>query len=314
MKAILILCVLVGVLAAVASPQLEALKDSWRTEKAALPKSVEEWRNWREGDKATLKAAVETAAPMNPFLVTRLVEGRRADHAVVAIGGSGETLDSIYHSQGRHFESDGFTVLMVEMPPDDIARICLERGTSYLGYATAALLPELKKLRGRCRGVIWSGFSLGTELMMSAATLDSAPADVFIYNDFLCRSKERLIVLDFEPNGMRNLTPRYFLERDFPERMLALSDHPIIFTEGGLDRDFDIVRSIFPDNVTCLHQPRYRDVARSRLAELPRHLSYAEYFRLCNVDPANHYYKIEVALVWLKKIVDSEGVAKTSAF
>lgn len=286
-----------------ASPQLEALKDNWAEEKVeALPTTREEWEEWKKGDLEALKVIVAHAEKMNPTLETRLVEAPNADKVVVAIGGSGQTLDSIWQAQGEFFAARGYTVLLVENPPDDIARICLERGTSWLGYGTAALLPKIKELRRRFpNGIIWSGFSLGTELMMSTANLDNAPGDKFIYNDFLCRSKERLIVMDREPNGLRNITPGYFVHRDFPERMLALSDHPILFTEGGLDRDFAIVKSIFPENIIAYHQPRYANVERYNGETLPRHLSLIEYFTLCNVDPANHYYKIDLVAGWFKK-------------
>lgn len=284
-----------------ASPQLESLKDDWAAEKYALPQTRAEWEIWRTEEIAPLRTQVDRAAAMKPFLVTRFHEGANTNAVVVAIGGSCEPLDSIWMSQGQHFALMGYSVLMVENPPDDIARICLERGTSWLAYGTAALLPEIAKLRARYGAIIWSSFSLGTELMMSTATLDNAPNDRFIYNDFLCRSKERLIVMDHEPNGLRNLTPGYFIARDFPERMLALSDHKILFTEGGLDRDFRVVSSVFPENVTCYHQPRFERGERFRGDALPRHLSSLAYFSYCNVDPLNHYYKIDLVKAWLKE-------------
>lgn len=298
----LCLCASVLNIGALGSEQLEALKDNWAEEKVELPTTVAEWSEWKTKELDSLKTMVESAAKMKPTLSTKLVEGKRRDLAVVAIGGSGETLESIWVTQGRHFSELGFTVLLVENPPDDIARICLERGTSWLAYGTAALLPKIKEFRGTYDGILWSGFSLGTELMMSTASLDNGPKDVFIYNDFLCRSKERLIVMDREPNGLRNITPGYFTRRDFPERLLALSDHPILFTEGGLDRDFRIVSSIFPEKVTIYHQPKFREVARFEGDELPRNLGLKEYFELCNVDPANHYYKIDLVKAWLKKL------------
>lgn len=286
---------------AVASPQLEAFKDNWAEEKSEkLPTTREEWEEWKQGDLEDLKAMVARAEAMKPLLVTRFIEVPQADKVVVAIGGSGQTLDSIKLTQGDFFLARGYAVLLVENPPDDIARICLERGTSWLAYGTAALLPKVRELRQRfTNGILWSGFSLGTEMMMSTANLDNAPGDKFVYNDFLCRSKERLIVMDREPNGLRNITPGYFVLRDFPERMLALSDHPILFTEGGLDRDFAIVRSIFPENITAYHQPRYANVERFVEEKLPRHLSLGEYLSLCNVDPANHFYKTDLVAAWL---------------
>lgn len=302
-RMLLAILVLIG-MGAVASPQLEALKDNWAEEKLGkLPATREEWEAWKEGDVESLKAMVTLADTMNPSLVTRFVESPKADKVVVAIGGSGQTLDSIWRTQGEFFAAHGYAVLLVENPPDDIARICLERGTSWLAYGTAALLPRIRELRLRFpNGILWSGFSLGTELMMSTANLDNAPGDKFIYNDFLCRSKERLLVMDQEPNGLRNITPGYFVCRDFPERMLALSDHPILFTEGGLDRDFAIVKSIFPQNITVYHQPRYANVERFLDENLPRHLSLMEYFTLCNVDPTNHYYKQDLVDAWLDKL------------
>lgn len=303
LKSLALMIILPASLAVFASPQLEALKDNWAGEKVGLPTTVAEWSEWKTKELDSLKTMVESAAKMKPTLSTKLVEGKRRDLAVVAIGGSGETLESIWWNQGRHFSELGFTVLLVENPPDDVARICLERGTSWLAYGTAALLPKIKALRGEYKGILWSGFSLGTELMMSTASLDNGPKDLFVYNDFLCRSKERLIVMNGEPNGLRNITPGYFTRRDFPERMLALSDHPILFTEGGLDRDFRIVSSIFPEKVTIYHQPKFREVERFQGEELPRNLGLWEYFALCNVDPANHYYKIDLVKAWLKKLL-----------
>lgn len=282
-----------------ASAQLEELKNDWDAEQEALPVTVEEWKIWKGLHVDELRSKVEIARSMKPFLRTKFVAGSRADFVVLAIGGSSEPIESIWMSQGQHYVGMGYSVLMVENPPDDIARICLERGTSWLAYGTAALLPEVERLRLEYKGIIWSAFSLGTELMMAAATLDCGPEDKFIYNDFLCRSKERLIVMDHEPNGLRNITPEYFVYRDFPERMLALSDHKILFTEGGLDRDFKIVKSIFPDNVTAYHQPSFAQRERFSGDKLPRHLSLLAYYNYCNVDPLNHYFKIEQVKAWL---------------
>lgn len=301
---------MVGCLAMIvlaASVQLEALKNEWAAETIdPLPQDRAAWEAWRQGDLSTLREQVARAEKMKPFLATRFNEGTRRDLVVVAIGGSGEALDSIWLTQGRHYAAMGFSVLMVENPSDDIARLCLERNTSWLAYGTAALQRELPKLRTDYAGILWSGFSLGTELMMSTASLNRSPHDLFVYNDFLCRSKERLIVMDREPNGLRNITPGYFVRRDFPERMLALSDCPILFTEGGLDRDFAIVRSIFPENVTCHHQPRFAEVKRFSEDKLPRPLSQTDYFRLCNVDPANHFFKFDLVKKWLEDLAKRE--------
>lgn len=46
-------------------------------------------------------------------------------------------------------------------------------------------------------------------------------------------------------------------------------------------------------------EPLKRMVERYRGDELPRHLSLGEYFALCNVDPTNHYYKIDLVKAWL---------------
>ena len=256
-----------------------------------------------------LKADWAAGRPTRPFLVTQVIEpcrGGEVKKLAVCIGGSGETLDSIYASQGRHFAAAGYRVLMVENPPDDIARICLERGSSWLYYGRDALVPLIDSFtQGRGHScprspIVWSGFSLGTELMMATASVCARPGDSFVYNDFLCRCKERLIVLKYEPNGLRNITPSYYEEGDFPERMAKLAKlGRVIFTEGGLVRDLELVKSAAPENVTYFQQPKFAAAPNETLIAPPSSMDVSAYFDACNVDPANHYYKWELVEPWL---------------
>ena len=69
---------------------------------------------------------------------------------------------------------------------------------------------------------------------------------LFVYNDFLCQTQERAVVMtkpDKEnrrpfPNSIRHLIPGYWRYFNFPDVVASLAPRPIIFTEGGLDRDF----------------------------------------------------------------------------
>lgn len=92
--------------------------------------------------------------------------------------------------------------------------------------------------------IVISGFSLGTEPMMVLGVLDK-DIYAFVYNDFLCQTQERAVVMtkpDKEnrrpfPNSIRHLIPGYWRYFNFPDVVASLAPRPIIFTEGGLDRD-----------------------------------------------------------------------------
>lgn len=200
----------------------------------------------------------------------------------------------------------------------ETSRFLLECDWSYLGLTSwqdrvildwMKTRPEINPER-----IIVSGFSLGTEPLMVLGLLDDS-IYAFVYNDFLCRTRERALVMDKAndngvrafPNSIEHLIPGFLLEFDFPDIVSALAPKPVICTEGGLDRDFRIIEAAFqtagaPQNFEWHHYPMFADPAkRVPIEAMPSGIDRATFFRLANVDPPSHYYKSHLIIPWLKK-------------
>lgn len=88
--------------------------------------------------------------------------------------------------------------------------------------------------------IVISGFSLGTEPMMVLGVLDK-DIYAFVYNDFLCQTQERAVVMtkpDKEnrrpfPNSIRHLIPGYWRYFNFPDVVASLAPRPIILQREG---------------------------------------------------------------------------------
>lgn len=164
--------------------------------------------------------------------------------------------------------------------------------------------------------IVVSGFSLGTEPLMVLGVMDKS-IYAFVYNDFLCQTQERAVVMTAPdkrgrrpfPNSIRHLIPRFWNYFNFPDIVASLAPRPIIFTEGGLDRDLNLVRRAYeisgnPDGVEIHHYPKYANPEnRKDVKSLPEGLDRTEYFDAVNVDGPNHYFKDELVLPWLDKII-----------
>lgn len=200
------------------------------------------------------------------------------------------------------------------------ARALLELDWNYLGYSSYIAQqilcwmkeqPEMQKER-----LIVSGFSFGTEPLMVLGALDSS-IYAFVYNDFLCRTRERALVMTKPdekgrrpwPNDISHLIPGFLRQFDFPDLVAALAPRPVICTEGGLDRDLRMVEKAFelagkPENFTFYHYKELQDPnKRKDLSELPEGLDSDTFFKLTNVQPKNHYFKSEYVIPWIKKVL-----------
>ena len=59
-----------------------------------------------------------------------------------------------------------------------------------------------------------------------------------------------------------------------------------------------------PDGMVYYHYPMFESPEkRSNATTLPEGLNGKEYFNYVNVDPPNHYFKEELVLPWLDKIM-----------
>lgn len=203
---------------------------------------------------------------------------------------------------------------------DTPARILLELGWSWLGYTSyldKVVLNWMKRQPSIRRDrIVVCGFSLGTEPLMALGAMDST-IYAFIYNDFLCNTKERATVVTMPddrgrrnfPNSIRHLIPRWWQYFNFPDVVASLAPRPIILTEGGLDRDFRIVERAYelsghPEAVELHHYEKFANESeRTDVEELDEGLSMNEYLRAANVDAQNHYFKEEYVLPWLNRIL-----------
>ena len=139
---------------------------------------------------------------------------------------------------------------------ENLARFLLEMDWSWLGYTSymdqcvldwVKTRPWVQKNR-----IILSGFSLGTEPMMVLGVLNPG-IFAFVYNHFLCRTLERAKVMTMPssrgvrsaPNSIRHLIPGFWKQFDFPDIVAALAPRPVICTEGGLDRDFQLISAAY---------------------------------------------------------------------
>lgn len=238
------------------------------------------------------------------------------------------------NAMAKHFVEQGLVAVAVDNPSFgelsdngtadylNTSRILLEENWSYLGLTSwqdRVILnwlkqqPYINKER-----VIVSGFSLGTEPLMVLGLLDN-DIYAFVYNDFLCRTRERILVMDKPdargsrsfPNSIEHLIPGFLMEFDFPDIVAALAPRPVICTEGGLDRDFRIIQKVYrnagaPHAFEYHHYAKYADPASRVMLNadtLPDNLDRDTFFRLANVDPPNHYFKTEHVLPWLDRLL-----------
>ena len=164
--------------------------------------------------------------------------------------------------------------------------------------------------------VIISGFSLGTEPLMVLGVLDPS-IYAFVYNDFLCRTLERILVMTKPdekgrrpfPNSIEHLIPGFLTQFDFPDLVAALAPRTVICTEGGLDRDFELIKEAYrivgkPDNFTFYHYKKFANPKdRQQIDRVPEGIDLDTFFQVVNVDPMNHYFKAELVLPWIDKVL-----------
>lgn len=255
--------------------------------------------------------------------------------AVLCIPGSGQTKEQLASPGGMadFYACQGYIAVAVDHPgigetadpavsEEYLARQLLEMGWSWLGYSVAldqAVLDWMKTRADlRADRIIISGFSLGTEPLMVLGNLNP-DVYAFVYNDFLCRTLERACVLT-KPgkdgrrpkiNSIRHLVPGFWREFDFPDLVAALAPRPVLFTEGGMDRDFNLVRAAFScihaaDRVEIHHYAAFQNPASRELLEhMPEHIDRDEFFRKANVEPSRHGFKRDLVRPWLKKWTDT---------
>lgn len=317
------------------------------------PRRVDAWR--RDGYRVERWEAYPLPQAVVPYLVL-VPDGADASRPVpglLCIPGSGQTKEQLAgepprgdsgtdfrpgeRAMARLYALQGYVAVVVDNPGSGeaadleekagtgydyatLARALLELDWSYLGYASYVdkhVLDWMKTYPAiRADRIVVSGFSLGTEPLMALGVLDES-VFAFVYNDFLCATRERALVMTRPddrgrrpwPNDISHLVPGFLRQFDFPDLVAALAPRPLICTEGGMDRDLLLVKKAYelagaPDNFTYHHYVKYRNPAdRIFLDEMPEGIDRATFFRLANVDPPRHYFKSEHVLPWLKRVL-----------
>lgn len=309
----------------------------------------------RDGYRVEKWEAYPLEGAVVPYLVM-IPDGVNAEHkapALLCIPGFGQTKELLAgetavdldnstvnptkNAMGYYYVKEGYVAVVVDNPgcgePSDIERLAgsgadyvtlsralLELDWSYLGYTAFVdhyilnwmkTQPEMRSDR-----IVVSGFSLGTEPLMAIGVTDP-DIFAFVYNDFLCTTRERALVMTLPnangyrpwPNDISHLIPGFLTMFDFPDIVAALAPRPVICTEGGMDRDFNMVADAFatagaPDAFSPHHYAMFvEDSSRTYLDEMPKGIDRATFFKLANVDPPHHYFKAEHILPWLRTIL-----------
>lgn len=314
-------------------------------------------RRQRDGYRVEKWESYPLPEAVVPFLVLipDQVNKSKPAPAVMCIPGSGETKETAAGQPELHprFQEDepferwiialpyvrkGLVAVVVDNPGageasdlerytiapnyqyEAVARYLLELNWSYLGYSSFCDLHILNWMKQQDfinkERILVSGFSLGTEPLMVMGALDRSIYG-FIFNDFLCRTLERAIVLTKPnkygvrpfPNSIRHLIPGFWCKFDFPDIVASFAPRPIIFTEGGLDRDLNLVSRAYEiagkkENASIFFYPKYSNPAdRQMLDRLPEGVDRKTYFNLVNVDDPMHDIKTNLTIPWLEKVL-----------
>ncbi|MBX3252831.1 MAG: hypothetical protein KF862_01720 [Chitinophagaceae bacterium] len=206
-----------------------------------------------------------------------------------------------------------------------VAKNLLEAGWNYLGFSVFLHQAVLNWIKQQpyinVSRIIISGFSLGTEPLMALGVLNP-DIYAFVFNDFLCNTRERqLTVTKPDDKGNRPVpnhnishsVPNFWKYFDFPDLCAALAPRHLIITEGGLPRDLELVKKAYEltgneHNYRYYYYPRFSDETyRSKIKEIPEGIDQKTYLADVNVDPANHYFKKELIIPWLEKVLSEKN-------
>lgn len=260
--------------------------------------------------------------------------------AVLCLPGSGYTKESLagepelgggpptgvrgHDNMAQWYAKAGFVAVAVDnpdigetsgpVPPDALSLYLLWAGRSYETLAVFQKLPILHWMAqqpfiARDR-IALSGHSLGAKHALLLALLDPTPVAV-VWNDSVVSWRERAVVSDLQaPFVSRQFIPGLIEWFDYPDLMAALAPRPLLICEGGRTRDIDRVREAYrlagaEDSFEVAYYPKYATPEQRPLddVDMPEGLSLDEYLRYANVDPSGHWFKENVAVPWLQKVL-----------
>ena len=240
-----------------------------------------------------------------------------------------------HNQMALHYVRAGLVAVVVENPGtvelDEIAidskhinsgrdKLCGELmmlGRNYVGLSVFQKQVILKWLRGQdyvdSDRIALSGHSLGTEPAMALAVLDPGIC-ALVFNDFLCRNRERYATRSRDEGVWRHTNPLWHVIPgllawfDFPDLLASLAPRPLLITEGGANHDLEHIARAYElvGSPECYEYHYYAKYARPEdrkhdFETIPSGVTQDEYFEYVNVDVPNHYFKEDVAVPWLVK-------------
>jgi pimeloyl-ACP methyl ester carboxylesterase len=216
----------------------------------------------------------------------------------------------------------GFMAVVVDNPAfGESASPLLERnalslsliwkGWSYEGLAAfqaASLLQALlRDERVDPKRIAASGHSLGAKYADFLGLLYPEHISAVVHNDFILDWRERMIALNGAPAPEYQVFPGFFQWFDYSDLQAALAPLPLLCSEGGRTEYLEKIRSAYrllgaQEQMVIHHYEKFDSPQERKLdgVPIPEGISMETYFEYANVDVANHVYRADRAIPFLK--------------
>jgi len=154
-----------------------------------------------------------------------------------------------------------------------------------------------------------SGHSLGAKPALILGVLDPTIKAV-VWNDGLADWRRRAVFTNLERIGSFQYIPGLLHWFDYVDLHICMAPRPLLIAEGGRSEYLERVREGYrllgaADKFKAVYYPKYADPDQRRYDKVPvpEGLTMKEYYPYANVDPPMHYFKGEVAVPWLAKML-----------
>jgi dienelactone hydrolase len=298
------------------------------------------WTEQRDGYELQKWEAYPEARSVVPFLVL-VPRATTPGPAVLCFPGSGYTKESLAGEPELHggpetgvpphdrmaqwYVKAGLVAIAVDNPgigetseaalgPDEFSQYLMWAGRSYEALSVFQKLPILAWARRQpfvdAKRVAVSGHSLGAKAALIVGLLDRDIAAV-LWNDGVMSWRERAVAMNLRaPFVNRQFVPGMIEWFDYPDLMAALAPRPLLIAEGGRTRDIERLREAYraagaEDALGISYYPKYATPEQRLLddVDLPEGLTDEEYQRYANIDPPGHWFKEDVAVPWLTRVL-----------
>ncbi len=160
------------------------------------------------------------------------------------------------------------------------------------------------------------GHSLGAKPALHIGVLDPSIAAV-VWNDFVSNWREREVFSSLLRCHLGHYIPGMEQWFDYVDLMASLAPRPFLITEGGRTPDLEKVRKAWgitgrPEHYSVSYCAKYAtpDKRPHDYDELFDGITDDEYYEYANVDVEDHYFKGDIAVPWLARVLgvaDEEG-------